>query len=274
MNTSRIGFIGLPEVATRFEDEGFSVVTGETVIASAQAIRKAISEGPDSESPLPVIVEDQHQSGLASLLTRLQRAAGAIVIVRSGESILPRDWSDIPLESTLLEYAKAVDLDADESLGLLAVQADGSIIETEPAVEDEPGLDDIDFDEPDSLDDIDFDEPDSLDGIDFDEPETAPASAPAAEEPETAPASAPAAEEPETAPASAPVAEEGDPTPAPTEEEGDPFEDPAPAPAPAAQPSLSEDVFDAAPSAEDSRFDRPSPAPVRPVSPTVGPEDV
>src|SRR5699024_3473523 len=193
----------------------------------------------------------------------LQRAAGAIVIVRSGEGILPRDWSDIPLESTLLEYAKAVGLDADESLGLLTVQADGSIIETEPAVEDEP-----------SLDDIDFDEPDSLDGIDFDEPETAPASAPAAEEPETAPASAPAAEEPETAPASAPVAEEGDPTPAPTEEEGDPFEDPAPAPAPAAQPSLSEDVFDAAPSAEDSRFDRPSPAPVRPVSPTVGPEDV
>src|SRR5699024_6136225 len=238
MNTSRIGFIGLPEVATRFEDEGFSVVTGETVIASAQAIRKAISERPDSESPLPVIVEDQHQSGLASLLTRLQRAAGAIVIVRSGEGILPRDWSDIPLESTLLEYAKAVGLDADESLGLLTVQADGSIIETEPAVEDEP-----------SLDDIDFDEPDSLDGIDFDEPETAPAPAP--------------------------VAEEGDRTPAPTEEEEDPFEDPAPAtpPAPAAQPSLSEDVFDAAPSAEDSRFDRPSPAPVRPVSPTVGPED-
>src|SRR5699024_6474353 len=139
----------------------------------------------------------------------------------------------------LLEYAKAVGLDADESLGLLTVQADGSIIETEPAVEDEP-----------SLDDIDFDEPDSLDGIDFDEPETAPAPAP--------------------------VAEEGDRTPAPTEEEEDPFEDPAPAPAPApaAQPSLSEDVFDAAPSAEDSRFDRPSPAPVRPVSPTVGPEDV
>lgn len=240
MNTSRIGFIGLPEVATRFEDEGFSVVTGETVIASAQAIRRAISERSDSESPLPVIVEDQHQSGLAGLLTRLQRAAGAIVVVRSGEGILPRDWFDIPLESTLLEYAKAAGLDADESLGLLAVQADGSIIETEPAVEDEPGLDDIDFDEPDSLD--------GLDSIDFDEPETAPASAPAAEE--------------------------VDPAPAPTEEEEDPFEDPAPAPAPAPQPSLSDEVFDAAPAAEDSRFDRPSPAPARPVSPTVGPENV
>src|SRR5699024_12406628 len=103
----------------------------------------------------------------SSHLARLHRAAGAIVIVRSGEGILPRDWSDIPLESTLLEYAKAVGLDADESLGLLTVQADGSIIETEPAVEDEP-----------SLDDIDFDEPDTLGSSDCDEPETAPAPAP------------------------------------------------------------------------------------------------
>lgn len=244
MNTSRIGFIGLPEVASRFEGEGFSVVTGETVIASAQAIRKAISERSGSESPLPVIVEDQHQSGLAGLLNRLQRAAGAIVIVRSGEDILPRDWSDIPLESTLLEYAKAAGIDADESLGLLAVQADGSVLETEPETEPEPGLD--------SLDGIDFGEPDSLDGIDFDEPETAPA--PAAEEDEDP------FEDPAPAPAAQPSLSEDLFDAAPAAEDSR-FDRPSPAPVRPVSPTVGPEDVDLDSEMSEGEIGRPEVAP-------------
>lgn len=257
METSRIGFIGIPDVASRFEDEGFSVVTGESVIASAKAIREALSERSPSDSPLPVIVEDQRQTGLAGLLLRFQRAAGdaAIVVVRSDEEVLPHDWTDIPLESTLLEYARAAGItDAPGSLARLLVQPDGSVVEVE-LDEDEPGLDDIDFgDEPaePSLDDIDFGD---------DEPvAAAPATA--------APAPVAPVEDEEDDPF-----EDDEPEPAPRRASTAPTA-PSPAPAPA-QPSLSEEIFDAeeglAGPSDDGDLrgatSSPAPAPRRRISP-------
>lgn len=267
MNTSRIGFIGLPDVASRFQDEGFTVVTGETVLSSAQAIRRAISEKTDSDSPLPVIVEDQHQSGLAGLLTRLQRAAGEIVIVRSGESFLPSDWVDLPRESTLLEYATAAGVPATEALGLLDVQSDGSIVEREP--EPAPAAEE-------SLDDLDF-------GFD----ELDPAPAPVAEVEDDDPFADLDVAEPEPAPVATPAPEPVvETTPElDASETVDPFASdptPEPAPAPAAPVAVEEDDLfgdlgdQPAEIEEDDLRDsaRPAARPVaRPVSPIAGPDE-
>lgn len=130
MSTNRIGVIGLPALAAALADLGFEVIYSEKFVDTARDIRHALQN--DS---FPILVEDRKQMGLPQLLSRIDDAAQAIVIVRAGSFVLPESesWSSVSLPATLGDVLQAGKL-SDES-GLfddLWVDESGSLLDETP----------------------------------------------------------------------------------------------------------------------------------------------
>src|SRR5699024_9791943 len=95
MSTYRVGLIGLPHIRDAFEQLGVETFSGDTFLETTRTLREAAATGS-----LPVLVEDQRQTGLAQLLTRLAET-GPVTIARRGRHVLEDDWASIPIASPL-----------------------------------------------------------------------------------------------------------------------------------------------------------------------------
>lgn len=141
MSTFRVGLIGLPHIRDALGQLGVEVVTGDTFLETTRNLREAAV--PDG---LPVLVEDQRQTGLAQLLARLSET-GTVTIVRREEPVLEDAWASIPITSSLGGYLRAaggedIDPAADELVvdgyGIVLGQAPTAAAEPEPGTELQP----------------------------------------------------------------------------------------------------------------------------------------
>lgn len=142
MSTFRVGIIGLPRIRDSLQQLGVEVVSGETFIEATRNLRQAAE--PDG---LPVLVEDQRQTGLPQLLTRLSEAS-QVTIVRKSQPVLDDEWASIPIASSLGDYLRAAGAqEVDPTLDEVTVDEDGSIRGQLPALNpDTPGEADPELD--------------------------------------------------------------------------------------------------------------------------------
>ena len=132
MSTFRVGLIGLPHIRVAFEQLGVEVVAGDTFLETTRNLRDAAAVGP-----LPVLVEDHRQTGLAQLLARLGET-GTVTIARHGEPVLEDVWTSIPIASPLADYLRAAgcaDGDIDPAMEELMVDEDGMLSGPLPAAD-------------------------------------------------------------------------------------------------------------------------------------------
>ncbi|HLR96749.1 MAG TPA: hypothetical protein VK053_19655, partial [Jiangellaceae bacterium] len=124
MRTFRVGLIGLPHIRDAFEQAGVETVSGDTFLETTRTLREAAAM-----SSLPVLVEDQYQTGLAQLLTRLAET-GPVTIARRGRHVLGEEWASIPIASPLSDYLRAAGLpdgDIDPALAEVIPDEDGQV---------------------------------------------------------------------------------------------------------------------------------------------------
>src|SRR5699024_11269556 len=89
---------------------------------------------------LPVLVEDQYQTGLAQLLTRLAET-GPVTIARRGRHVLGEEWASIPIASPLSDYLRAAGLphgDIDPARAEIMPDEDGQVSDQLPAADTTP----------------------------------------------------------------------------------------------------------------------------------------
>ena len=132
MSTFRVGFVGLPHIRDAFKQLGVETFSGDTFLETTRTLREAAATGS-----LPVLVEDQRQTGLAQLLTRLAET-GPVTIARRGRRVLEDDWASIPIASPLADYLRAAGLtggDIDPALEQVIVDGDGQVSDQLPAAQ-------------------------------------------------------------------------------------------------------------------------------------------
>src|SRR5699024_6269127 len=130
MSTFRVGLIGLPHIRDAFEQSGVETVSGDTFLETTRTLREAAAT-----SSLPVLVEDQYQTGLAQLLTRLAET-GPVTIARRDRHVLGEEWASIPIASPLSDYLRAAGLpdgDIDPALAEVIPDEDGKVSDQLPA---------------------------------------------------------------------------------------------------------------------------------------------
>src|SRR5699024_4565615 len=132
MSTYRVGLIGLPHIRDAFEQLGVETFSGDTFLETTRTLREAAATGS-----LPVLVEDQRQTGLAQLLTRLAET-GPVTIARRGRHVLEDDWASIPIASPLADYLRAAGTTGEEIAPMLKdvmVDEDGQVSAQLPAAD-------------------------------------------------------------------------------------------------------------------------------------------
>src|SRR5699024_12873312 len=85
-------------------------------------------------------VEDQYQTGLAQLLTRLAET-GPVTIARRGRHVLGEEWASIPIASPLSSHLRAAGLpagDIDPALAEVIPDEDGQVSDQLPAADMAP----------------------------------------------------------------------------------------------------------------------------------------
>ncbi|APX31742.1 hypothetical protein BH708_02315 [Brachybacterium sp. P6-10-X1] len=132
MSTFRVGLIGLPHIRDAFEQLGVETVSADTFLETTRTLREAAATGS-----LPVLVEDQRQTGLAQLLARLAET-GTVTVARRERPVLEDSWASIPIASPLADYLRAAgraDEDIDPALEQVMVDEDGAIDGQLPAAD-------------------------------------------------------------------------------------------------------------------------------------------
>lgn len=134
MSTFRVGLIGLPHIRDALGQLGVEVVTGDTFLETTRNLREAADP-----AGLPVLVEDQRQTGLVQLLTRLSET-GSVTIVRRPQAFLDDSWASIPIASSLGDYLRAAGAeDIDPAADEVMVDEDGTAHEQIPTAAPGPG---------------------------------------------------------------------------------------------------------------------------------------